>query len=202
MVATKQKKRGKVTRSRAKLVLIGAEGHNKTEKIYFNEVFRNKKKYRVRFTSSTETDPVGIVESTIRYIENEELDLEHGDMAFCTIDTDTDKSKQVQIDRAFKLADKNNIKLLLSNPCFEIWFLQHFRYSTKYLSNEEVLKELTTYIPEYKKKSSVYDFIEKDQDDAIKRAKQLEKYHAELGIKKNSIECNPSTAVYKVLEIE
>ena len=65
MVATKQKKRGKVTRSRAKLVLIGAEGHNKTEKIYFNEVFRNKKKYRVRFTSSTETDPVGIVESTI-----------------------------------------------------------------------------------------------------------------------------------------
>ena len=123
-------------------------------------------------------------------------------MAFCTIDTDTDKSKQVQIDRAFKLADKNNIKLLLSNPCFEIWFLQHFRYSTKYLSNEEVLKELTTYIPEYKKKSSVYDLIGKDQDDAIKRAKQLEKYHAELGIKQNSIECNPSTAVYKVLEIE
>ena len=43
MVATKQKKRGKVTRSRAKLVLIGAEGHNKTEKIYFNEVFRIRK---------------------------------------------------------------------------------------------------------------------------------------------------------------
>lgn len=203
MVATKQKKRGQVNRSRTKLILIGTEGRNKTEKIYFNEFFRSSKNYKVRFPSSTETDPVGIVESAIRYIRNEELDLKHGDLAFCVIDTDTDKLKQIQIDKALRLADNNEIQVLLSNPCFEIWFLQHFRYSTKnYLSNDEVIRELTMYIQEYKKNANVFDILKNNQDDAIKRAKQLEKYHVDLGRKQNSMECNPSTAVYKIIEIE
>ena len=98
MAAVKQKKRGQVNRSRTKLVLIAAEGRNKTEKLYFHELFQNNKDYRVRFTSSTETDPVGIVASAVQYIRSEELDLKNGDLAFCTIDTDTDISKQSQID--------------------------------------------------------------------------------------------------------
>ncbi len=203
MVAAKQKKRGQVNRSRTKMILIGTEGRNKTEKIYFNEFFRNSKNYKVRFPSSTETDPEGIVQSAIRFIRNEELDLSHGDLAFCVMDTDTDKSKQAQIDKALRLAEKNEIQVLLSNPCFEIWFLQHFRYSTKnYLSNDEVIKELAMYIQEYKKNSNVFDLLKNKQDDAVKRAKQLEKFHADLGRKQNSMECNPSTAVYKITEIE
>ena len=202
MVATKQKKRGQVSRSRAKLILIGAEGRNKTEKIYFNELFRNRNDYRVRFTSSTETDPVGIVEATARFVKSEDLDFKNGDLAFCAVDTDTDLSKQDQIDRAVRLAEKNNIELLLSNPCFEVWFLQHFRYSTKsYMSNDEVLRELAGYIPDYKKSSNVYGLIESSQEQAIKHAKQLESHHANLGKKKGSMTCNPSTDAYKVLEV-
>lgn len=51
-----------------------------------------------------------------------------------------------------KLARQNNISVFLSNPCFEIWYLLHFRYSTKlYGSNEEVIKELGSYISDYSK---------------------------------------------------
>ena len=78
MAAVKQKKRGQVNRSRTKLILIAAEGRNKTEKLYFHELFQNNKDYRVRFTSSTETDPVGIVASAVQYIQSEELDLKNG----------------------------------------------------------------------------------------------------------------------------
>lgn len=164
--------------------------------------FQNNKDYRVRFTSSTETDPVGIVASAVQYIQSEELDLKNGNLAFCAVDTDTDISKQGQINQARKLAEKNGVELLLSNPCFEIWFLQHFRYSTKsYASNDEVIRDLTTYIPGYKKNANVYDLIAHAQEHAVKRAKQLEQHHAELGRKKNSMECNPSTDAYKVLEI-
>lgn len=202
MAAVKQKKRGQVNRSRTKLILIAAEGRNKTEKLYFHELFQNNKDYRVRFTSSTETDPVGIVASAVQYIRSEELDLKNGDLAFCAVDTDTDISKQSQIDQARKLAEKNGVELLISNPCFEVWFLQHFRYSTKsYASNDEVIRDLTTYIPGYKKNANVYDLIAHAQAHAVKRAKQLEQHHAELGRKKNSMECNPSTDAYKVLEI-
>ena len=203
MVAAKEKRRGKVSRSRAKLILIGAEGHNKTEKIYFNELFRDKKDYRVKFTSSTETDPVGIVEAVKKSIKSESLDFKNGDLAFCTVDTDTDISKQSQIDKALSLAEKNHIELLLSNPCFEVWFLQHFRYSTKsYASNDEVLRELDGYIPGYRKSSNVYGRLQEYESQAIKHAKKLESYHESLGKKIQSMDCNPSTAAYKVLEIK
>ena len=189
MAAVKQKKRGQVNRSRTKLILIAAEGRNKTEKLYFHELFQNNKDYRVRFTSSTETDPVGIVASAVQYIQSEELDLKNGDLAFCAVDTDTDISKQGQINQARKLAEKNGVELLLSN-------------STKsYASNDEVIRDLTTYIPGYKKNANVYDLVAHAQEHAVKRAKQLEQHHAELGRKKNSMECNPSTDAYKVLEI-
>ena len=42
MAAVKQKKRGQVNRSRTKLLLIAAEGRNKTEKLYFHELFQNQ----------------------------------------------------------------------------------------------------------------------------------------------------------------
>lgn len=99
MAAVKQKKRGQVNRSRTKLILIAAEGRNKTEKLYFHELFQNNKDYRVRFTSSTETDPVGIVASAVQYIQSEELDLKNGDLAFCAVDTDTDMLKWGKMDR-------------------------------------------------------------------------------------------------------
>ena len=103
---------------------------------------------------------------------------------------------------AARICNDNGIELIISNPCFEVWFLQHFRYSTKsYASNDEVIRDLITYIPGYKKNANVYDLIAHAQEHAVKRAKQLEQHHAELGRKKNSMECNPSTDAYKVLEI-
>ena len=68
-------------------------------------------------------------------------------------------------------------------------------------SNDEVIRDLITYIPGCKKNANVYDLIAHAQEHAVKRAKQLEQHHAELGRKKNSMECNPSTDAYKALEI-
>lgn len=202
MVAVKQKKRGKVNRSRTKLILMGTEGNNKTEKLYFTELFRNNKSYRVRFTNSTDTDPIRIVEATARQIVKDDIDLKDGDLAFCAIDTDMNPEKQDQIDVAIELAKRQQIEVILSNPCFEIWFLQHFRYSTKaYTASADVIKELRTYIPNYKKNAGIYVDIRKWQVDAVKRAKRLEKYHTELGRRRRDMACNPSTEVYKVLEV-
>lgn len=201
MVAAKQKKRGRINRSRAKFVVIGAEGKNKTEKIYFSQLFKQNSRYKPKFPTANETDPNGIVEATIRYIKNEEIDLADGDIAFCVVDTDTNPSKQAQIDKALRMAKNNGINLILSNPCFEIWFLQHFRYSTGGLTNQEAIEELETYLGKYEKNSSVYEAIAAKQEEAVKHAKKLEKYHNELGRSPQSMQCNPSTEVYKIVEI-
>ncbi len=69
------------------------------QKSYTSMNFFKTTRTRVRFTSSTETDPVGIVASAVQYIQSEELDLKNGDLAFCAVDTDTDMLKWGKMDR-------------------------------------------------------------------------------------------------------
>ena len=59
----------------------------------------------------------------------------NGDMGFCLVDYDCQSSKDEAILKADKfagkIAGKKNLKLLVSNPCFELWYLCHFIKSTK-----------------------------------------------------------------------
>lgn len=57
-----------------------------------------------------------------------------------------------QIQEAAKLANTNKIELIISNPSFEIWFLLHFIYTTKYYDNKSLIDDLKAYVPNYKKK--------------------------------------------------
>lgn len=103
---------------------------------------------------------------------------------------------------------KKDIKcdVIISNPSFEYWILSHFVYTTKmYASSEHVISDLKSYIGDYKK---AYDFASKVNDDnkdcllklldnAIKNAKQCERFH---GDKFNPLKSNPSTRTHIVLE--
>ena len=201
MVKSKEKQRGKVRKQRAKFVVIGAEGKNKTERNYFHDFFKTNKEYKVKFSSSGDTDPERIVNDTIKYIEKEEINLNDGDVAFCFVDTDTDITKQPQIDKALKLASDNGIELLLSNPCFEVWFIQHFNYSTRsFANNAAVIAELQKHIPSYEKNTSAYSLLVGKTEDAINNAEKLEKYHDGLGNKEKHISRNPSSEVFKAIK--
>lgn len=45
-----------------------------------------------------------------------------------------------EIDSVITKANKCNIKPAFSNPCFELWFLNHFDYRETFLSTKECLK--------------------------------------------------------------
>lgn len=198
MVArTKQKQRGKVTKNRKTLILIGCEGKNKTEKNYFTEFNRTQKKYMIKPASGNSTDPKGIVEDTVVSMGK----FEEEDLAFCLFDSDTDKQKQPQIDQAVALAKKNGIEVLLSVPCFEIWFLQHFQYSTGSLTSNQTIDKLKKFIPEYEKSENVFLQLEESMETAVEHAERLERYHNELGVQSKSLERNPSTEAYKLVKL-
>lgn len=202
MVArAKQKKRGQISRTPKKMILIGAEGKNKTELTYFKEFNQKQLAYTIKPAKGNNTDPEKIVADMISSVNREELNYAEGDLAFCIFDADTDPAKQRQIDEAVKQAKKCGIEVLLSVPCFEIWFLQHFENSTGAISSNTAIEKLCKYIPEYKKSSNVFFRLEPMMDEAIKRAKHLEKHHVELNRKPKSIERNPSTEVYKLVEL-
>lgn len=196
-----QKKRGKVSRRTKKIILIGAEGKNQTERKYFKAFNQAQSEYKIMVGKGNNTDPVGVVEDLLKSAKQEELDLKHGDMLACFIDVDFKKDRDKELRDAMKLARQNNISVFLSNPCFEIWYLLHFRYSTRlYGSNEEVIKDLGSYISDYSKSKDVYDLIENKLDDAFVNTKRLESYHLANGTN-DRLKKLPSTEAYKLIEM-
>lgn len=196
-----QKKRGKVSRKTKKIILIGAEGKNQTERKYFKAFNQAQSEYKIMAGKGNNTDPVGVVEDLLKSAKQEELDLKDGDMLACFIDVDFKKGRDQELRAAMKLARQNNISVFLSNPCFEIWYLLHFRYSTKlYGSNEEVIKELGCYISDYSKSKDVYNLIENKIDQALLNTKRLESYHLENGTN-DRLKKLPSTEAYKLIEM-
>ena len=95
----------------------------------------------------------------IKEIKKLNLDLADGDVAYCIFDTDIDPNKNKVIGDAIKLANEHNIKIITSTPCFELWFLLHYDYTTASMSNDEVIKKLKEHYPNYTKSSNIYPDI-------------------------------------------
>ena len=197
------KKRGQHTRNRKKVILIGTEGKNKTETKYLENFRRHLNEYTIVFACGNDTDSLGVINNTLYSIKKEELNYEEGDLVFSLIDYDVNvpKGKLNKLNVAIRKAQENNIKVLLSNPTFEIWYLLHYKYSTKcFNSNEDVIYELKKYIKNYQKNLDVYNLLIDKLPNAINNAKKLEDYHCKQG---NSDLCDkcPSSDVYKLMEI-
>lgn len=126
-------------------------------------------------------------------------------MAYCVFDRDTHPT----FDAALKLIEKHNkhaspkIKAIISNPCFEIWFLLHYKYSTRsYMSNiggkkawEYIIEEIpSNFFRSYAKGSyNIYDELKGNTPIAIKNAEKLAEYQ------QNNQNSNPYTDVFRLV---
>jgi len=198
------KKRNSNKRRRNSIFLIATEGNNKTEEIYFRNIMKSTNKVKIRFASGIKTNCNEMVRNLLKECKNLELDEKLGDRAYCVVDSDVDKSKDRQLRQADELASnskKCDVKVIVSNPCFEEWFICHFGYSTKQYSNSnELLKDLKKKIPNYTKSSDIYMMIVDNQEKAINNAIKLEKFNIENGRKIHTADFQPSTEIYKILE--
>lgn len=113
-----RKERGNSKRKQKRIILIAAEGRNKTETNYFKKW--NNSEYRIAFVKNEYTDPVNMVNALDKDFRSKGLSHKNGDMGFCLVDHDCQSSKDEAILKADKIAGKKNLKLLVSNPCFEL----------------------------------------------------------------------------------
>lgn len=195
-----KKKRGIEQRKRKRLVFVSAEGKNKSETLYLKS-FNNKDIY-FKFVSGNSTDPIKMSKDLIGKMKEEGFNIKNGDLAYCIIDGDFDVNKNNQIKEADLLSNKNNFKVILSNPCFEIWYLCYFIYSTKlFTSNEEVINKLREYVPDYRKNvSNMRTRLIDRENVAINNAKRLEEYNLKIGRRKHTIEFSPCSEMYAIIE--
>lgn len=197
-----EKRRGITTMSPKKIILMATEGKNKTEENYFRSLSKESSTYVVKFVPGNDTDPISLINNTINYANdvNSAIDYSQGDIACCVFDTDFGKEEVIQ--KSLELACKNNISIFLSNPCFEVWFLQHFRYSTKqYIKNDEVINELSKVMDGYNKSDNIFEQIYGSTDKAIKNSEKLKKYHKNNHKTYVCYKCNPSTDVNEIVKI-
>lgn len=91
-----KKKRNDVKRKRKPVMLITAEGRNKTEKQYFNSFQDQHGKYSIRFATGLETDPVGMLKAMEKAWKKNELSEKDGDKAYIVLDMDC-KPEKIQL---------------------------------------------------------------------------------------------------------
>src|SRR5574344_1461264 len=92
-----KKKRNDVNRQKKPVILITAEGRNKTEKQYFNSFQEKHGKYVIRFANTgLETDPYGLLKAMEKAWKKNELSEKDSDKAYIVLDMDC-KPEKIQL---------------------------------------------------------------------------------------------------------
>lgn len=212
MAKGKIEKRGAKRRKVKPIVLIVTEG-SQTEPKYFEHFKTRQNNIDIRVvgsrSSAGETDYVSLVRKAREYQERNQLSAATGDSVWVIADADVNYNnpkpiaeKNSKLNQARKMADNKGINLLLSSPCFEVWLLLHYQYTTKFIKDYADMKSvLQKYIPTYTKTADVYELINDRTKTAIENAKRVEQHHLQDGCKLPfGVDVNPFTDVYKLLE--
>ncbi len=191
----------KTQKQRKPVVLLAFEGkNNETERNYFSNFNNRDFNFVLKTYKSSNTDPYGMAESTLKHANKEGIgDADLGDKIFCLIDLDLSKKQLKKYHEAIK-AFGDKLEFIISNPCFEIWYLFHFETNTeKQTSSDAVKKQMCKYVKDYKESTEVYKkYGLKDKtQDAIKNAKSKESNLKDIPLEDK----NPYTEVYKLIEL-
>ena len=185
-----------------KSILIVSEGR-KTEPVYFNSLKRELRLAMVDVEVVGEGGaPITVVDRAIEMRDERKrhvnsLTKTMYEIVYCVIDVDTHET----LDQAVDKARSNKIEIVLSNPCFEYWYILHFEKTGAPFHNSQEVKSILKqkYHSAYNESdTTIFNAVYPKTSDAIKRSKEvLKENHGNAKCLKG---CNPSTHVHKIVE--
>ena len=195
----RDKSRGKPQRKRKPVVLLIAEGQNKTEKLYFWHFSTPESKYAVKVVSRGETGPQGMLASLQRECMENDVSAE-ADIAGIILDLDCNEERARQLRELLCQEEYAHYKAFASNPCFEVWFVAHFHeLRGTYSGSSQVLEDLKRQLPDYDKGRDCYRKLKDHTQEAIERCKAKERQYKDRNWP--SGDCNPRTDVAELVEL-
>jgi hypothetical protein len=111
------------------------------------------------------------------------------DSVWCVYDMDDHPHHH----EAREMAGANSINLAISNPCFELWLLLHFRDDPGAVDRVRLRAMLKERDPDYDKHITHPDYLHAYETASL-RAKRMD----EGACSRGDSGCNPSTTVYKL----
>lgn len=196
MGRTDSLKRRKPRRERLPRVLIVCEGIQ-TEKGYF-QALRHTERIPIELEILAGGTPKTLVEKAVK--RKREADAESRrsgdptssfDEIWCVFDVD----EHPYLPEARQQAADHHINVALSNPCFELWVLLHFRDQNAYIERSKVQQACRKELPGYEKRLPCDELFPR-YSAALKRARQLDKWQRS----RNKAGENPSTGVFRLVE--
>lgn len=119
------------------------------------------------------------------------------DEIFCVIDVD-DRATLADV---IQKARDNDLELIISNPCFEYWYILHFeRIGSAYTRRPQLFHDLSQHLGQRYEKSGCdfFDTIYPLTDTAIRHSNEI--LSSQWQHKQDPCNCNPSTHVHRVIE--
>lgn len=184
------------------VVLIVCEGE-KTEPYYFKGLRSHYRLNNANIIISDKkpgSDPLSVVNHAIEKFKEDPS----YNKVFCVFDRDKHTTYDTALDKIRSTRLKNGAELhaITSIPCFEIWLLLHYTYTTSSFcaaGNDSncalVLSRLKSYISGYEKgNEDIFNIVNDRVEDALKNAKRLEEFHMTSGTD------NPSTRIHKLVK--
>ena len=150
-------------------IFILTEGE--TEKIYFNHLKERGCNYSLHIQVFGGNDPLKMVKRCNEIFKNRSMSRRMGDHAFCVMDVDYCDTDEFR--KAYDYAERNGIRIVLSNPCFEVFFLLHFTDSIPDLTSREMKNEVSEYISGYRETGDYWYLLLGKQEIALKRSRSF-----------------------------
>jgi hypothetical protein len=210
MVSRKQRnlddyKRREAFKEPRKSILIVCEGE-KTEPIYFNALKEKLRLIMVDVEIVGEGGaPITVVDHAIelreerKRIARRSLTKTEYEIIYCVIDVEAPTPHETLANAVTKAKD-NKLEVILSNPCFEYWYILHFRKtSAPFSSSQNVKSALRREHSAYSESdTTIFNVVFPKTSDAIKRSKEvLNEQHNDAEDLRN---CNPSTHAHNIVE--
>ena len=143
--------------------------------------------------------PMSLVERAIAIKKAEEKEERRGrgqahDEYWCMFDVDT----HPYLSKAIEMAGKEGIKLAISNPCIELWFLLHYVEQNAYIECAAAARAVRGELGKGKSLSpEALDALGERFEIARERAQRLEVKHRGDGTPAPG---NPSSGVWKLID--
>jgi hypothetical protein len=117
------------------------------------------------------------------------------DEIWCVFDVD----EHPRLDEARVQAHDNDIRVAISNPCFELWLILHFRSQKAYLTRHAAKDMAGSLLTGYDKEltAAMFELLEGGYQDAVARCRELRMMHESGGSRPDA---NPSSGVCDLTE--
>ena len=185
-------------KERKPLIVICVEGEkNSTEYNYFRHY--SSRDLRIKFSTGGNTNPKGMLDDLLKFINNEDIKSEDNCRIFLVLDTDLDEKRISEIKEIEQRCIDNNIEIVSSAPTFEIWYLMHYRNNKlKFQTSKEVKRELQNLNGTYTESMDMYKIIKDLTENARSTAQSLEQQI--IRNNEDLLSSNPHTSIYKILD--